>query len=283
MSTQFSPVIATKSHGKAGSFSVKSIDLDAIGKSASPIALLDDFRVSGRPFGPHPHAGFSQLTYVFEDSMGSVRSRDSLGNDLVVGPGGIVWTQAGSGMMHQEVPADPKRELHGLQVFVNLSAKNKLIEPKVLHLAGDKVPEWKNGTGDRVRVVVGTFAREASPLSPAEPFELLDVSLRRGIDFDLIDGYNALVYVLDGEVTIGAEDCGQEVQTGHAIALSGSGGRVRIETAGTAHAVILSGPEISEPVVAHGPFIMNDQAQIEAALARYKAGAMGKLAPLENI
>jgi hypothetical protein len=68
---------------------------------------------------------------VFEDSPGDLRSRDSLGNDVVTGPGGIVWTQAGSGLLHEETPADPDRELHGLQVFVNLSSNNKLAAPQM--------------------------------------------------------------------------------------------------------------------------------------------------------
>jgi redox-sensitive bicupin YhaK (pirin superfamily) len=84
----------------------------------------DEFRVTGRPFPPHPHAGFSAVTYVLEDSEGKLRSRDSLGNDLVTGPGGIVWTQAGSGLIHEELPADSNRELHAVQVFVNLSSRN---------------------------------------------------------------------------------------------------------------------------------------------------------------
>lgn len=283
MSVQFSSVVTPKSHETAGGFSVSSIDLSALGKSASPVTLLDDFRVRGRPFGPHPHAGFSQLTYVFEDSEGAVRSRDSLGNDLVVGPGGIVWTQAGSGMMHQEIPADPRRELHGLQVFVNLSARNKMIAPSVLHLSGEMIPVWKNSAGDRVRVVVGSFEHISSPLSPAEPFAFLDIALSRGVDFDLPRDHNALIYVLDGGVTISTDDCGKDVPAAQAVALFGTGGRVRIDGVPAAHLLVLSGPALDEPVLAHGPFIMNDQLQIEAAFARFQAGSMGRLEPLEII
>ena len=101
-----------------------------MGEEASLVALLDDFRVRGRPFPPHPHAGFSAVTYVLQASAGGLRSRYSLGHDLVVRPGGIVWTQAGSGVMHEEMPAPPDRELHGVQIFVNLSSKNKLAAPK---------------------------------------------------------------------------------------------------------------------------------------------------------
>ena len=147
MSIHFSPVASAQTRDSGARFSVKAIDLHRFGDAATPVIVLDDFRVSGRPFPPHPHAGFSAVTYVFEDSPGGLRSRDSLGNDLVTGPGGIVWTQAGSGVMHEEVPADAIRELHGLQVFVNLSSKNKLVAPRLFRIDKGEVPEWR---GDAV-------------------------------------------------------------------------------------------------------------------------------------
>lgn len=101
-----------------------------------PIAVLDDFRVRGEPFPPLPHAGFSAVAYVFEDSQSGLRSRDSLGDDVVIGPAGIVWTQAGSGVIHHEIPASDG-DLHVLQLFVNLSAKNKLIAPQMLKPEND--------------------------------------------------------------------------------------------------------------------------------------------------
>jgi redox-sensitive bicupin YhaK (pirin superfamily) len=190
MPLQFSPVVASLTHGKKGDFSVKAIDIKELGKGASPVVVLDEFRVSSRPFPPHPHAGFSAVTYVFEDSPGGLHSRDSLGNDVVVGPGGIVWTQAGSGLIHHEVPAEVGRELHGLQLFVNLSKRNKLVSPQMFHLAAGDVPEWRSAAGGRVRVVVGSYEGVASPLVPAEPFNLLDVELHGEISARLEDGHN---------------------------------------------------------------------------------------------
>jgi redox-sensitive bicupin YhaK (pirin superfamily) len=119
MSIQLSPVIAAQARGNGRTFSVKSIDLQQLGEHASPDALLDDFRAPGRPFGPHPHTGFSAITYVFEDSQ----------------------------------------------------------------------------SGDRVRIVVGSFEGIRSPLTPAEPFNLLDVHLRRGIPFNLQSGHNTLLRI----------------------------------------------------------------------------------------
>src|SRR5271165_1281061 len=88
MSIQFSPVIAAKQRPLPGFSSLLYVDLDTLGVPASPVAVLDDFRVPGLPFSPHPHAGFAAVTYVFEDSPGDLRSRASSGADLTVGPGG---------------------------------------------------------------------------------------------------------------------------------------------------------------------------------------------------
>jgi redox-sensitive bicupin YhaK (pirin superfamily) len=280
MSIQFSPVVAAKPRSAAGFSSLLYVDLGALGVAASPVAVLDDFRVSGMPFSPHPHAGFAAVTYVLQDSPGGLRSRSSSGVDLVVGPGGIVWTQAGSGVVHEEVPATPNRELHGVQIFVNLSAKNKLTSPRVLHLQPGGVPEWRSNTGDRVRVVVGSFEGVSSPLVPVEPFTLLDVKLLHEIPFELPVAHSAVAYVLSGHVAIGADGRQEKVDGGHALALRAGGGSVTFAAFPPSHFLVLSGAEIREPVVAKGPFIMNESSQIEAAVARYRAGEMGHLAPL---
>jgi redox-sensitive bicupin YhaK (pirin superfamily) len=280
MAIKFSPIIEAKSWGTGDGFSAKGFNLYERGEQASPVAVLDDFRVSGRPFPPHPHAGFSALTYVFEDSESGVRSRDSLGNDVVVGPGGIVWFQAAQGALHQEVPAEIGRELHGAQIFVNLSSKNKLAAPLTRWLASDAVPGWPSKNGDRVRVVVGSYEDVSSPLVPVEPFNLLDVTLQREISFGVQNGHYGLVYVLEGSVLVRADGCEQRLPGAHGLALRGGEGRATIEAVEPAHFLILSGAEIREPVLVDGPFIMNERSQIETAIARFRAGEMGNLAPL---
>jgi hypothetical protein len=173
----FSPVVASKPRPLPGFTRLHFIDLAELGVADSPVSVLDDFRVAGLPFSPHPHAGLAAVTYVFEDSPGGVRSRASTGADLVLGPGAIIWTHAGSGIVHEEIPAEPGVELHGVQIFVNLSPKGKLTKPEVHYLEPGQVPEWHGCPGDRVRVVVGTFAAITSPLVPPEPFTLLDAYL----------------------------------------------------------------------------------------------------------
>jgi len=279
MSIRFSSVVAAQPRRIGRSFSALSVEMGGLGQLASPVAALDEFRVSAPTFGPHPHAGFSAVTYVLEGSQGAARSRDSLGNDIVVGPGGIVWTQAGSGAIHEESPAEPGRELHGLQIFVNLGAKRKLSHPRVFSLESTNVPEWRKAGDVRVRVVVGSFEGVKSPLIPEEPFDLLDVELRTRLDFKLAEGHNALVYVLKGAIgVVSGDGREQKVDAEHAMAIGG-GGDLAFIAHHSSQFVILSGAAITEPVVAHGPFIMNDRAQVDAALARFRSGAMGNLPP----
>ena len=279
MSIRFSSVVAAQPRRIGRSFSALSVEMNGLGQFASPVMALDEFRVSAPTFGPHPHAGFSAVTYVLEGSQGAARSRDSLGNDIVVGPGGIVWTQAGSGAIHEEAPAESGRELHGLQIFVNLSAKSKLSPPRVFSLESGNVPEWRKAGNVRVRVVVGSFEGVKSPLIPAEPFNFLDVELRTQLPFNLPEGHNAVVYVLKGTIGVASGNGPeQRVDAEHAMAIGG-GGDVVFNAHYPSQFVILSGASITEPVVAHGPFMMNDRAQIDAALARFRSGAMGSLSP----
>ena len=261
-----------------GSFSVKSVDLGALRQSVSPLLVVDDFRVRGQPFGPHPHAGFAAVTYVFEDSSASLRSRDSLGHDLVVGPGGMVWSHAGKGMLHEELPADLRQELHGLQFFVNLQARNKVSPAHVFQLLPHEVPVWTDEHGTRVRVVVGSFRDRLSPLVPPEPFTLLDVNLASDLPLESVDGYSYVVYVIEGSARVRADHASRNLVAGEAVAFQGTGS-VTLSVRHKAHLLILSGRRIDEPVVFRGPFAMNTQQQIADAFARFESGSMGHLAP----
>ena len=163
MATQFSSVITVPTQGDGYQFVSHSVDVDKLGRLASPILMCDEGHVRGRPFSPHPHAGFSAVSYLFEDSKDELRTRDSLGNDVVTGPGGMVWTQAGSGLVHEEMAVKPDGDMHMVQMFVNLPRDGKLAPPRVHHLDRDAVPEWRSGAGDRVRVLVGSSAASRRP------------------------------------------------------------------------------------------------------------------------
>ena len=278
MAIQFSPVIAVPEEGDGWQFVARSIDVGQLGRPASPILMLNEGQVRGRPFSPHPHAGFSAVSYLFEDSQGELRTRDSLGNDVVTGPGGIVWTQAGSGLVHEEMATEPDGDMHMVQMFVNLTRNGKLAPPLVYRLGRDEVPEWHSSAGDRVRVLVGSFEDRVSPLVPEPPFRFLDAWLRSEIFLGLPEGHNALVYVMSGAITVSAGGGERRLAARHAVAMRGDGARVTLGAGEPVHALVVSGAEISDPVVTGGPFIMNDRAQIDEAFARYRAGRMGQLA-----
>ena len=106
-----------------------------------PFINLDDFRMSEPTFPPHPHAGFSAVTYMFEDSAGAFTNRDSLGDHSRIGPGSLHWTQAAAGMMHEEIPEQRGLVCHGLQMFVNLRSDHKNAAPRAFHVDAAAVPE----------------------------------------------------------------------------------------------------------------------------------------------
>ena len=272
-----SEILHARHHSSGGIFSVNTIDLEQFNGLSSPLALLDNFRVSGQPFGPHPHAGFSAITYVFEDSPVALRSRDSLGNDLEIGPGGIVWLQAGRGALHQEVPSVRGGELHGAQIYVNLSMRNKLTDPQTMYMLPGQVPEWRSETGDRVRVLVGAYGNVISPVKPVEPYTILEAFVSHSIELPLAVGDNTIVYVLDGQLEVSLDDHIHRLSSETALAFSGTGEVKLAAFNGVAHALLLAGPALNEPVVADGPFIMNDTAGIRSAFHRFQSGQMGTL------
>lgn len=273
---QFSQIVSPPLQNHGPGFSVRSIDWHAQGHPTSPVTQLDHFRVSGSPFGPHPHAGLCAVTYVLRDSPGGLRSRDSLGNDIMVGPGGIVWTQAARGLLHHELPAQPSRELQGLQFFVNLHASAKLRNPEVLWLEGRRVPVWRSDAGDDVYVVVGAFGGIVSPLRTAEPFTLLDIDLTD--DLSLLASHDDLgvIYLLSGEILLQTAAQTQSLGASRALAVIG-GGELRLVARSPARLLYLSGARIDEPKVAAGPFLMNTRQQVDDAMRRYHSGAMGQL------
>lgn len=278
MTLHLSPAVTTELSRQGATFATRQVDLNSLGEFASPLVAMDHYRMSAPTFAPHPHAGFSAVAYVFEDSVGGLRNRDSLGNDFVVGPGAVVWTQAARGVVHEESPEVTGSEVHGIQLFLNLKGAHKLLEPQVFRLERDEVAEWRNDEGDRVRVVSGAFGEVRSAIAPVEPFLLLDVALRKRIVLDVPAGWNAVVYVVSGALRASADGQDRAVDAHCAVTLHGDGGQVVLEATEPAHVVVLSGPENNEPIATYGPFIMNDRAQIIAAVERYNAGEMGQLA-----
>lgn len=244
-----------------------------------PFLALTDFHMTQPTFAPHPHAGFSAVTYMFRDSAGSFRNRDSLGDQSLIGPGALHWTQAGSGMMHEEIPVVPGLDCHGLQLFVNLRSSHKLASPQAFHVDAEDVPAFEPAPGAVVKVVAGATGGVASPIEGLlTEVLLLDVELAPTsfVDLSIPMTHRVVVLVLDGTVHVGEHQLpGLTVASlrGESPALSIAAG-----DAG-ATLLVLAGEPIEERVVFSGPFCMNSQAQIDEARRRFAAGDMGRLSP----
>ena len=174
-------------------------------------------------------------------------------------------------------PRPPDHELHGAQIFVNVSARNKFATPQVLWLEGNQVPEWCSEFGDAVRVVVGTFKGVTSPLVPVEPFTFLDMQLQGRISFSIEHDQVGIVYVVSGQVTVTTDSDDRMLMREQALIIRGTGGQVSFKSAGRAQLLFLSGAGIRDSVVVDGPFIMNDLEQVRDAARRYREGEMGNL------
>jgi len=236
-----------------------------------PFIMVDHFRMSEPAFAPHPHAGFSAVTYLFDDSATSMVSRDSLGGEHAIPPGGLHWTLAGRGVMHDEFPAEPGREAHGLQIFVNLPADQKLRAPTVTRLSPEQMP-CRTGEGWRAVQVFGPEVGLELPSSAS----LVLVDIDAGATFDLVlpDGEQGFAVVIHGR---GHTD-ELPLSAGRALSLP-LGASARVVADEALRLACFCGRPLHEPVVRHGPFVMSDEGQVVAALQRFQAGGMGRLSP----
>jgi redox-sensitive bicupin YhaK (pirin superfamily) len=277
MSASFSSVVKAVEAVRSGSFSVKQLDLSRLG--VAPVMMFDHYRMSGPTFSPHPHAGLSAVSYIFEDSAGAMHNRDSLGHSVDIKPGEIVWTQAGSGIVHDEYPAKVGATVHGLQLFVNLSRKNKFVAPQMLYGRSSAIPVWKDAAGNRVRLLSGELGGLHAPVEPVEHFDFFDTRLKGSWSYLAKKRRSVMVYVMSGSVTVAAGGTTNVLQEGEAVGIriEKSDESLLFTPKGNAQLLLLSGENPNEPVAANGPFIMNTQEELDEAFDRYRAGKMGRL------
>ncbi len=282
MSANFSSVISTSLSRFGGNFSAYRLDRSQLLNYANPIIGFDHYHMQGPTFAPHPHAGFSAISYVFEDSPGALRNRDSLGNDFDIQPGGLLWMQAGSGVVHDEVNNDIAREVHGLQLFVNLSGKHKQLPPQIHRLAPDEIAETHGQNGNHIRVLSGKADELASFLSLSEPFDFIETRLKAPWRYRLKKGWNTVLYVVSGSVKVVSASSEARLASHQALGIhmARKNSLLEVTPVSETHLLVFSGADPQEPVAVYGPFVMNTQAQLEQAYQRYQQGLMGRLLPL---
>jgi len=226
----------------------------------------------GLPFGPHPHRGFETVTFILE---GTLAHSDSGGHESIIEAGGVQWMTAGSGLIHAELSPEQFRRTGGpleiLQLWVNLPARLKMTAPRYTGLQRDQIPALPlpDGAGT-LNLITGTFAGHHGPISSLTGVFMSTVRLCAGGHAVLPAprGRSVFLYVVAGTVRIGEGT----VAPWHLVTLHDDGDDVAI-TADT-EATLLFGhaDPINEPVCAHGPFVMTTPAEIEQAIADYRAG-----------
>ncbi|HJP99861.1 MAG TPA: pirin family protein [Rhodanobacteraceae bacterium] len=244
--------------------------------SLDPFLLLDEFGsdsandyISGFP--DHPHRGFETVTYMLD---GRMRHRDNHGNSGLLESGSVQWMTAGRGIVHSEMPEQEHGLMRGFQLWVNLAARDKMIEPRYQDIAPDKIPTVEPAPGVAVRVVAGELFGVTGPVSgiAIEPV-YLDVALQPGakLSAPLPDGHNAFAYVFEGEAvqvgndTLGLRELGV-LSNGDVVELSVSA------DAPPARVLLVAGRPLNEQVARYGPFVMNTPEQIVQAMQDYQSG-----------
>lgn len=244
-----------------------------------PFMGVDHAWMSAPTFPPHPHAGFSAVTYLFLDSETGIANRDSQGNRTLIEPGGLHWTAAGRGVVHEENPAVLGSTTHLLQIFVNLPADRQNAAPFALTLQPRDVPVVQR-PGARVRVPLGAFGDARSPLSPPTEVTLLDVTLEpfAELDVPIPAGQRAFFMPVFGSAEIdgkafGLDDLGAPVMPTTTDAIS----HKLVAKADGAKVAVFIGKPLYQPVLSNGPMAFANKENLAAAAAAYHRGDMGSL------
>lgn len=226
--------------------------------------------------GPHPHRGFEPVTFLYS---GGLTHRDSRGNIGELEGGDAQWMTSGMGIIHSERGSKKMLQeggvLEGIQLWVNLPAKDKMVVPRYQDIKADSIPTVKLEHGGTLRVVAGSFNGKQGPAKTFTTLNAWQVELmaNTGAELPIPEDHNALIYLLDGQVKLNNnfDYTGPNMlhfrTDGEGITLEGLAERSRV--------LVLTGAPIGEKISQYGPFVMNTQTEIMEAMRDYQMGKMG--------
>jgi redox-sensitive bicupin YhaK (pirin superfamily) len=240
-----------------------------------PFLMLDAFG-SDKPgdyiagFPEHPHRGFETVSYMIK---GSMRHRDSAGNEGLITDGGVQWMTAGRGVAHSEMPEQTDGLMEGFQLWLNLPAKDKMTAPWYRDIPSEEIPRFTTDTGATVQVIAGESHGVAGAVQRAHTEPLyLDIELAANATFDqlLPPGHNAFIYVFRGQVVVD-EHCVTQSRMA-ILANNADADGVRIVAAQPSRVILIAGRPLNEPIAQYGPFVMNTQDELRQAVEDFRAG-----------
>ena len=249
----------------------------AMGSLMSPFLLLDEMgpvdygpgEAVGAPW--HPHRGFETVTYLLD---GEMEHEDSAGASGVLTPGDVQWMTAGKGIIHSELPTkkmlDEGGLMHGFQIWVNLPAKDKMMQPRY-----QDVPESESPTVEKdgvwARVIAGECLGIESNIDTVIPITYVHVKMEEGKELvkELGDDLNCMLYAFKGEVSVQSK----KIKDGE-LAILTKGSKFTVHANEESQFLILGGPELGEPIARYGPFVMNTREEIIQAIEDYQNGVL---------
>jgi len=262
-----------------------------LGRQMSPFLMLDYAGPAEFPpttikkgVGSHPHRGFETVTIIYE---GEVAHQDSTGEGGIIGPGDVQWMTAGSGLLHEEFHSERFRKEGGVldmvQLWVNLPAKDKMTKPAYQAILDQQIPVVPLVSVEQVwgqaRVIAGSFDGHVGPARTFTPMSVVDIQLQQGAEITLPapEGWNTSLVVLKGAIEAGHEENVMVATDARFLMFSESGADIHIKALEDSVVLLLSGEPIDEPIVGHGPFVMNTKQEIIQAIDDFNQGAFGRM------
>jgi redox-sensitive bicupin YhaK (pirin superfamily) len=237
--------------------------------------MLDEF-FSDNPddylagFPAHPHRGFETVTYMLD---GHMQHKDNQGNTGDLGPGDVQWMSAARGIIHSEMPQQTEGRMRGFQLWLNLPAKEKMRPAAYRDIPSARIPVLRLNEGVEAKIIAGSLRGTHGAIhgGSTDP-HYFDLHFAPGSVFDeaLPTGYNAFVYVYEGDALVGSQ---RKAVANRAAGILGDGDTVRVEAgASGARVLLLAGRPLREPVAQYGPFVMNTTREVEQAISDYQSG-----------
>ena len=242
-------------------------------EGVDPFLLFDHFGsdnpndyIAGFPL--HPHRGIETITYMLE---GRMRHRDSTGREGVVNAGDVQWMSAGRGIMHEEMPELEGGRLSGFQMWVNLAASEKMNPPDYQEYLAQDIPSFEYA-GNTIRLVSGELYGQTGPVAKVSRKPVLaEIHLNNDLTIPLESSHSALLYIFEGELEV-VSNTNTKVSAPQLVVVLSDGDELVLKTDSSAKLMLASGEPLHEPVVRHGPFVMNTREEILQTLNELKSG-----------
>jgi len=245
-----------------------------------PFLLLDNFGsdnpddyIAGFPW--HPHRGIETVTYML---AGEVEHSDSLGNKGIIYSGDVQWMTAGNGIIHQEMPKRFEGGMRGFQLWVNLPASHKMMEPRYRDVKSETIPEFSPNRDVKIKIIAGQMNGVKGPVRDlVVDAEYFDIAVMPNSEFEVNvkSGYKAFAFVFEGSGYFDPEEKGL-IRENHLVVFD-NGDRIKINTKNeSVRFLFITGKPLNESIAWRGPIVMNTDEELAIAFQEYRNGTFIK-------